>query len=235
MGDRRSLDVPRTRPASPRGRPALTDRHAEQSRCFLDAAPPKHHDDRLRVRVRLGWSVRRRRELAGDHQRGLDQTCVDPSPARCAAAARRTIRGPTGRPWSLPEPEPSGFSPAVRANSNSSSRSSPRRIASSPRSPMSKLAPSSFLAVGAGSVSLAGASVSQIDPPTDKVVRTIPVGGSTRTPCGIAATQDAVWVAIGDSFCAPCDTIGARVSSLLKPSSGLEPETPSLPWRCSTN
>ena len=65
--------------------------------------------------------------------------------------------------------------------------------------------PASFLAVGAGSVWLAGASVSEIDPVTTKVVRTIPVGGRTKTPCGIAATRDAVWVAVGDSF---CDTIG---------------------------
>ena len=63
----------------------------------------------------------------------------------------------------------------------------------------------SFLAVGAGSVWLAGAAVSEIDPGTNKVVRTIPLGGRTKNLCGIAATQDAVWVAIGDSF---CDTIG---------------------------
>ena len=79
----------------------------------------------------------------------------------------------------------------------------------------------SFLAVGAGSVWLAGgsaqvpasvrgwdrggASVSEVDPVTNKVVRTIPLGGRTETVCGIAATRDAVWVAIGDSF---CDTIG---------------------------
>ena len=66
--------------------------------------------------------------------------------------------------------------------------------------------PATFLAVGAGSVWLAGASVSEIDPVTNKLVRTIPVGGGTKTPpCGIAATQGAVWVAIGD---ASCDTIG---------------------------
>ena len=73
------------------------------------------------------------------------------------------------------------------------------------RTSVSNLDPASFLAVGAGSVWLAGASVSEIDPVTAKVVRTIPVGGRTKTPCGIAATRDAVWVAVGDSF---CDTIG---------------------------
>ena len=73
------------------------------------------------------------------------------------------------------------------------------------RTSVSNLDPASFLAVGAGSVWLAGASVSEIDPVTTKVVRTIPVGGRTKTPCGIAATRDAVWVAVGDSF---CDTIG---------------------------
>ena len=71
--------------------------------------------------------------------------------------------------------------------------------------PNFSLDPASFLAVGAGSVWLAGDSVWEIDPVTSKLVRTIPVGGRTKDPCGIAATQDAVWVAIGDSF---CDTIG---------------------------
>jgi DNA-binding beta-propeller fold protein YncE len=61
------------------------------------------------------------------------------------------------------------------------------------------------LAVGAGSVWLAGGLVSEVDPTTAKVARTIRVGGTTKTPCGIAATRDAVWVAIGDRF---CDTIG---------------------------
>ena len=152
VGDRRSLDVPRTRAASPRGRPALTDRHGEQPRCFLDAAWPKHHDDRLRVRVRLGWSVRLRRELAGGHQRGLDQTRVDPSRAgRHLRAAVRSGSLP-GRRWSLPEPEPSGSSPAVSRKSNSSSRWSPRRGEFSPRSrcprwrrrPLSPSAPAPF-------------------------------------------------------------------------------------------
>jgi len=73
------------------------------------------------------------------------------------------------------------------------------------RTSVSNLDPASFLAVGAGSVWLAGDAVSEVDPVTDKVVRTIPVGGRTKTPCGIAATRDAVWVAVGDSF---CDTIG---------------------------
>ena len=71
--------------------------------------------------------------------------------------------------------------------------------------PMYKLAPSSFLAVGAGSVwvdSGHSPTVSQIDPRTNKVVRTIRVGGNV---CGITATRDAVWVAIGDDA---CDTIG---------------------------
>jgi len=71
--------------------------------------------------------------------------------------------------------------------------------------PLSMLAPSSFLAVGAGSVwvdSGRSPTVSQLDPRTDKVVRTIRVGANV---CGIAATREAVWVAIGDAH---CDTIG---------------------------
>ena len=73
------------------------------------------------------------------------------------------------------------------------------------RTYVSNLDPASFLAVGAGSVWLAGGSVSEVDPVTDRIVRTIPVGGRTKTPCGIAATQGAVWVAIGNAY---CDTIG---------------------------
>ena len=45
-------------------------------------------------------------------------------------------------------------------------------------------------------------TVSQIDPRTNTVVRTIRVGGNV---CGITATRDAVWVATGDDA---CDTIG---------------------------
>ena len=61
-----------------------------------------------------------------------------------------------------------------------------------------------FLAVGAGSVWTANhqdSSVSQIDPQTSRVVRTIPLGSYTKTLCGIAATHDAVWVTVGDSYC----------------------------------
>ena len=66
----------------------------------------------------------------------------------------------------------------------------------------------SFLAVGDGSVWIdSPGSVSEIDPETDKVARTIQLGATTNTPCGIAATGDAVWVAIGNSDGA-CDTIG---------------------------
>jgi YVTN family beta-propeller protein len=72
------------------------------------------------------------------------------------------------------------------------------------RIPMSKLDPS-FLAVGAGSVWVDSGrtpTVSRIDPRTNKVVRTIQVGGD---PCGITVRANAVWVAVGDDA---CDTIG---------------------------
>jgi DNA-binding SARP family transcriptional activator/streptogramin lyase len=65
-----------------------------------------------------------------------------------------------------------------------------------------------FLAAGAGFVWLtnqADGSVMQLDPKTDRIVRTIPVGNTHASTCGIAATHDAVWVAIGDKY---CDTIG---------------------------
>jgi len=61
-----------------------------------------------------------------------------------------------------------------------------------------------FVAAGAGSVWTANHgdfSVSQIDPRTDNVVRTIPLGSYTRNLCGIAATRDAVWVTVGDAYC----------------------------------
>ena len=61
-----------------------------------------------------------------------------------------------------------------------------------------------FLTVGAGSVwtaNLQDFSVSQIDPQTNEVVRTIPLGSYTRILCGITATQDAVWVTVGDAYC----------------------------------
>jgi streptogramin lyase len=68
------------------------------------------------------------------------------------------------------------------------------------------------LAVGAGAVWTAndvhgrsGSSVTEIDPHTDRIMRTIPLGARTRVVCGIAATPSAVWVTIGN---ASCDTSG---------------------------
>jgi DNA-binding SARP family transcriptional activator/streptogramin lyase len=61
------------------------------------------------------------------------------------------------------------------------------------------------LAVGAGSVWLTNqidASVTQLDPRTGRIIRTIPVGEPrTAATCGIAATRDAVWVTVGDRHC----------------------------------
>jgi DNA-binding SARP family transcriptional activator/streptogramin lyase len=66
------------------------------------------------------------------------------------------------------------------------------------------------LAVGAGSVWLTDqidASVAQINPKTLRILRTIPIGKpGAEDICGIAATHDAVWVAVGD---APCEDTGA--------------------------
>jgi len=68
------------------------------------------------------------------------------------------------------------------------------------------------VAVGAGAVWTAndvhgrnGSSVTKIDPRTDRIIRTIPLGARTRVVCGIAATPHAVWVTIGNAF---CDTLG---------------------------
>lgn len=57
------------------------------------------------------------------------------------------------------------------------------------------------LAVGGGSVWIsADAGVIQLDPTSGRVVRTVPLSTHGRAPsCGIAATNDAVWVTVGDS------------------------------------
>jgi hypothetical protein len=67
--------------------------------------------------------------------------------------------------------------------------------------PMSDEQPT-LLAVGAGSVwtaNHAGYSVSQIDPHANKIVRTISIGRYDAIPCGIEATRDAVFVAVGET------------------------------------
>ncbi len=61
------------------------------------------------------------------------------------------------------------------------------------------------LAVGAGSVwfvNQVDASVTQLDPRTLRIVRTIPVGKpESAAICGIAASRDALWVAVGARYC----------------------------------
>jgi DNA-binding SARP family transcriptional activator/streptogramin lyase len=72
-----------------------------------------------------------------------------------------------------------------------------RRISLGTRNP-------NALAVGAGSVWLVDqvhASLMQLDPKTHRI-RTIPVGNPKNAAlCGIAASRDALWVAVGNSFC----------------------------------
>jgi DNA-binding SARP family transcriptional activator/streptogramin lyase len=61
-----------------------------------------------------------------------------------------------------------------------------------------------LLAVGAGSVWTAnhhGYSVSQIDPESNKIVRTIPLGSYSAIPCGIAAMHGSVFVSFGETTC----------------------------------
>jgi len=48
---------------------------------------------------------------------------------------------------------------------------------------------------------LANYNLTQIDPRTDHVVWTIHLGSYASIPCGVAATHDAVWVAMGDAYC----------------------------------
>jgi streptogramin lyase len=71
------------------------------------------------------------------------------------------------------------------------------------RVPMSKERPT-LVAAGLGSVWTAnqtGYSVSKIDPRTNRIVRTIPLGSYSAIPCGIATTQDAVLVTFGETTC----------------------------------
>jgi hypothetical protein len=82
-------------------------------------------------------------------------------------------------------------------------RIDPRTLQIVHRIPMSAELPT-LLAVGAGSVWTAnhtGYSVSQIDPRSNKILRTIPFGRYDAVPCGIKATPDAVFVASGESDC----------------------------------
>jgi len=79
----------------------------------------------------------------------------------------------------------------------------PRTLQIVHRIPMSAELPT-LLAVGAGSVWTANHvnySVSQIDPHTNKIVRTVPLGRYDAIPCGIETTHDAVFVATGESSC----------------------------------
>jgi DNA-binding SARP family transcriptional activator len=74
---------------------------------------------------------------------------------------------------------------------------------------------SGAVAVGAGAVWTTGGvgggnnkaanGVTKIDPRTDRIIRTFPLGDRTKVTCGIAATPSAVWVTIGNTA---CDTIG---------------------------
>jgi DNA-binding SARP family transcriptional activator len=67
-----------------------------------------------------------------------------------------------------------------------------------------------WVAVGAGAVwtlngnwPANGVTVTEIDPHTDRIIRTTPLGNRTTTGCVglIAATASAVWVTIGDKTC----------------------------------
>jgi streptogramin lyase len=83
-------------------------------------------------------------------------------------------------------------------------RVDPRRPSDIRRIPMSAEQPE-LLAVGAGSVWTAnhnGYSVSQIDPRTNRIVRTTPpLGSYSAVPCGITATDAAVFVSFGETSC----------------------------------
>ena len=123
------------------------------------------------------------------------------------------VRPGSNRPESLGLETGDGAGPLAVAVGNGSvwvitSRGSllridPRTLSIVHRIPMSAERPT-LLAVGAGSVWTAnhtGYSVSEIDPRTNKVVRTIPLGSYSAIPCGIAATRNTVFVTFGESTC----------------------------------
>ena len=65
-----------------------------------------------------------------------------------------------------------------------------------------------FLAFGAGSAWTANdaeSSVSRIDPHTNRVVQTIPLGSYRKSPAESRRQNDAVWVALGDAYCDPAN------------------------------
>jgi DNA-binding SARP family transcriptional activator len=65
---------------------------------------------------------------------------------------------------------------------------------------------SDTVVVGAGGVwasSGDGHNITKIDPRTDKIIRTFPFSGKTRTPCVIAATPTTLWATFGG-----CGTVG---------------------------
>jgi len=57
----------------------------------------------------------------------------------------------------------------------------------------------------AGGNTLLANSVTKIDPHSDRIIRTYPLGNRTAVTCGIAATPSAIWVTLGNTH---CDTIG---------------------------
>jgi DNA-binding SARP family transcriptional activator len=75
---------------------------------------------------------------------------------------------------------------------------------------------SGVVAVGAGAVWVTGGiaggnnmlanSITEIDPRTDRIVRTTPLSNPRMPTCGLAATRAAVWVTLGSKS---CDTIGS--------------------------
>jgi streptogramin lyase len=61
-----------------------------------------------------------------------------------------------------------------------------------------------LLAVGAGAVWVVNGndfSVSKLDPSSGRISQRIPLGNYTEHLCWIAATSDAVYVTVGDSYC----------------------------------
>jgi len=63
-----------------------------------------------------------------------------------------------------------------------------------------------YLAVTSGAVWIGNGSdfsVSELNPTTGRPIRRIRLGSYARVLCGIAATRDAIWVAVGDSWCDP--------------------------------
>ena len=177
-------------PSSAGNRVALIDVRHRRLHSTIPARPADDRD-RLRLRLRLDRHLRPRRSTAWLSR-------VRPGSDRPESLGLET--GDGAGPLAVAVGDGSVWVVTSRGNLL---RIDPEDLQITHRIRMSAEQPT-LLAVGAGSVWTAnhiGYSVSQIDPRTNKIVRTIPLGSFPAVPCGIAATHGAVFVTFGETTC----------------------------------